>query len=692
MSTSFCYGSPPSSQSGRQAPSTLVSSWLPSWFAVLFLAAFTLVGACEDSGVGVGGACVSDEECVGDLSCIYGICTRPVQSQSCVADLQCGLDKHCLHGLCVDASVRCLLADDCPEGLTCLDGVCTTTQTCGNDEECPASFICESSACVAGCTGPADCPGQTCLGGRCVDSGLVCSDPQDCDDDNDCTQDLCNDSLCSHPVALADGCCTGDSDCSAEADCTLAVCEEHHCQQMPDPACCVDVFDCDDGDSFTIDSCDNGTCVNEPVETCSSDGQCDDQNPCTTDTCEGQLCVNAPTQDPNCCVQDEQCSDDDPTTKDRCLENQCEHLPEGTCLTLEDCESANPCMEAECTDGECVWTPGGFSSCACQRDADCEGDKGGACILFEPDESSVITVCADALGAGLAGEHCVFGFQCASGLCMGLSTGNVCFGACIADEDCLAESECSVIQYPLEDGTYETVPACVNPLQECTNNEMCPSGMLCSPVEGEQEGTIDLGCLPGDGGGIKGTGAACTEDAECSSGICISAPELGSTQVCWGACENDSDCPLGGQKCYPNRLYFVFDQGTEEPYDDGYFGMAACLPDIGSYNTCLSDKTCTSTEYCNLYLNTYRTDWDLRCVSKPGTGSLSAGATCIADSQCRSGTCVALSGYSVCFGTCQSLTDCYGTTTCNYVSDFIIEDFDDADDTNDITAPISVCY
>lgn len=134
------------------------------------------------------------------------------------------------------------------------------------------------------------------------------------------------------------------------------------------PDCTIDT-ECDDGDACTINTCNAGTCVDQPVN-------CDDSDACTTDSCVGGICNNDVIfcNDGNACSDDycdsvtgceatnddtNTCSDgDDCTVNDACSSGSCtgEASTEPACMCLPKrsaCQSGNECCSGNCRRGHC---------------------------------------------------------------------------------------------------------------------------------------------------------------------------------------------------------------------------------------------------------------------------------------------------------------------------------------------------
>ncbi len=100
----------------------------------------------------------------------------------------------------VDTSpVTCTSHAQCDDGIECTTDLCTVAGTCSHnpdDDDCPDGQHCSlMEGCISGCSSDADCDdGLWCNGvENCF--GITCvpsSTPRSCDDGNSCTIDYCN--------------------------------------------------------------------------------------------------------------------------------------------------------------------------------------------------------------------------------------------------------------------------------------------------------------------------------------------------------------------------------------------------------------------------------------------------------------------------------------------------------------------
>ena len=653
-----------------------------------------LAGCGGDDSTGEGGACTFTHECSEGLSCINKVCSPGNDSgHTCITDGQCGLNMQCVHGICQPPGTECTLDSDCADEMVCTAGNCvdsTAIADCVLDEDCLEGETCQGGVCISDspqCAADDDCPSGNCneTTGQCEDPTTCDTDAQ-CDDLKPCSVDTCTPEGCTHVASTEAGCCETSANCTPANPCELVACEDFVCVPSEKPNCCLSDSDCDDGDINTADHCESYLCVHEIQPDCVLTSQCSDGNACTEDLCTAGTCSNSPIA--GCCNSDADCDDNDSNTVDTCTNNGCTHQAVGPCTSNTQCFDGNPCTDDVCSEGNCSFPPNLAPTCQCQTNADCAGDKGGACTLLEDGPNSMGLYCVTKAGDKLAGESCVMNFQCETGFCASLSGGAICFGGCLSDSDCSGASECSSVSVEMDDGTVETFPACIVPPDSCGGDYDCTGTDICLPVAGDLDFTLDTACLPPDPG-TQGPGDTCTDDADCQSGLCMTVPELGQ-DLCWSACQDNGDCDIG-LNCYTNRVYFIFDKDNADPTDDAFYSLNMCVPDIGSWDSCQGDSDCSMFEYCGIYLNKTQTNWELHCVESPNTVGFDPGTSCMSDSSCQSDNCLDVSGQSFCFGVCGNNLDCGGLSTCTTIEDMIINDWDDTDDTNDVTAPLQVC-
>jgi hypothetical protein len=681
----------------------------------------SLLVACGTEGSPEWGPCTSSNDCAGDLVCNSGVCLQPEQQVSCLVDEQCPEGFECLNGVCSDGNEpppECTDANPCGKGFSCVKGHCVDnggTDLCQNDDDCKDGEACEAGQCVEtagpectdneGCeSGNCDVKAGVCLGaiceedgdclegtcdldsgtctlpdpgceidddcksglcdsgtGECIENAIDCEGDGECDDEDPCTDDSCQEGKCKNVHAAHEGCCLSADDCEVSGLCEEASCVDFACVIEPIADCCSDPTQCDDGNPMTSDLCTEGVCKNPGID-CVFDADCDDGNPCSIDTCpSSHQCENTATADPLCCTTDEDCDDDDPDTKDVCLSFQCQFKSEN-CVLDVDCVDSNPCTTETCNQGTCLIDTLAEPQCACEADGDCIG-KGNTCVLEQIGPISMGLFCSEPVGSKLAGENCVEDADCRSGLCANFTDGSICFGGCKSDMDCKGISTCGMISIDLGGGQTLEISGCTIPAAGCSGDKSCAGGEVClAGIDQNMPNTIVGFCGPPVGS--KTGGSICSNNLDCQTGSCFELFEKG-IDICWSKCSTDDDC-LDGLYCYPNLLYYGFDQDTPDESDDKFDSPGTCAPFLGSFQNCWADVDCPGNEFCNWYSNKDWTALEPRCISSKG--SIGAGGNCSADNQCKSDYCVTPAGF--CMGLCKSSGECTGGTTCEEYPDF----------------------
>jgi hypothetical protein len=218
-----------------------------------------------------------------------------------------------------------------------------------------------------------------------------CTADTQCDDQNPCTVDVCTDTgLCGHEptddVVLP----------QIDGDCRYASCEDGEVVDLGDPS---DFSD--DGESCTVDSCENGADTHAPradgvlctvgansgtcaagkcqVECTAADepAKCDDQNPCTDDSCNlgTGFCAHDPRDGIGLDAKEQ--VEGDCRVK-VCVAGKVEEAAKNTDLP----DDANPCTANVCSEGSAS-NPNQPPDFACSAQDDplkkvCKGD--GTCV------------------------------------------------------------------------------------------------------------------------------------------------------------------------------------------------------------------------------------------------------------------------------------------------------------------------
>jgi len=430
-----------------------------------------------------------------------GACNR--QANACEGTTVCG------NGTCETGETPANCCDDCP---------CSGSATCGADHVCTGSST--GVAPGSACTVDADCGG----GGAECDRRLPGG------------------------YCLVPGCTVGGSDCPAGSFCISlgqeGACVEGRCSVDADCSRAGEGYVCD-----TDDSCWSYAFAEvNPSGAAMGDG-CTDDAGCKSDTCLPELSNGSPTGYPGgYCT-----SMGRPDVQGSCpAGSACKQVEAfDATLCLDTCQDSGECRTGySCDQGACTPTPvcgdnvcnGTETKATCCQDCGC--DAGGAC-----DTTLAPPACAMANPAGKKpGEACAQDSECmgADAQCLKLPGGYCVMPGCtVGGTDCPAGTVCIVFG---EDDSGNEIDVCA--AGPCTNDASCArqgEGYICD---------TDQSCwsyvyVPENVGGAK-MGAACTQDAQCESGICIAEDwDVGFTGgYCSAACRAAvaASCPADS-KC-----------------------------------------------------------------------------------------------------------------------------------------------
>ncbi len=551
-------------------------------------------------------------------------------------------------GLIGDGCTGSLSCGDCPAGLSCNGGVCTTgtAYDAGPVTSCivPGGTYCgDIGNGVGGKLSCGDCPtGWTCQSGLCT-GGATCV-PRDCGS------------------GANKYCGTIGDDCGHAEDCgTCAadqVCKNNQC--IPATGCVL----------TTCNPTGGQYCGGELGDGCGGAITC---SACTTPgwTCQDHLCKGGTSCVPIACGTGtgKYCG----TIGDGCGgSNDC-----GQCLAGEICKS-NQCVPASCTPLTC--TPTGGQYCGGQVGDGCGGvlDCSAACPagftcadhlcvggptcnrLATCTNGTPFNFCGD-VGDGCSGTlHC--GADCATAqICDGTT------GLCKGDSTCGPKScnNGSLFNYcgDVGDGCGGTLHcgADCSTTQMCdATTGLCKGDATCTPVACDNGTPFKYCGETGDGcGGTLHCGADCAANQVCGSD---------------GICKGNSSC-----------VALTCDNGTPFSYcgiiGDGCGGQLSCSTHCGTNQVCGVDNLCKGDSSCIPTTCDNGTDFKycgtvgdgcggaLRCSTACGTGKIcdstknlcKGDGTCTPRSACTNGT-----PFNYC-GTvgdgCGGSLDC-GTTSC----------------------------
>lgn len=523
-------------------------------------------------------------------------------------------------GVCSVYPAGCSTTADCPPSFECVGSSCVAVpgQPCepcdypgecgGSDDYCLSGFSDGGSYCGQNCTTDDDCPWRyvcealTTGEYQCLPYNFSCDPPPtpECDDDADCTgtRETCDDLLC---VGLPCAPCDDHWDCGAIDDHCLSGFPDggEYCGQgCTDTSDCPWGYECEavvGGDSQCLPY--TGTCDPAPAPQCTVDGDCPDGYLCRDQRCEGELC--AP------CEEHWECG------------------PGNACLT-SPVDSRTYCAHSCETDSDCPWgylcTGTGLGLMCFPYDQDCATPPEPECATDDD--------CTEP------------GTRCIDQLCL----------QCATDEDCPGSQVCLGGWCVEED---EGLPMCA----ECTTHDECgDENSLC--VTGFTDGTRRCGVS------CSSVGGECGEGNTCMSLGSMTDQCLPTDMDCTDRCVFDTDCAepdmctLGNcvSDCDPSDLLSCR-AGHYCRFVDCTTGVcAAGTPGEGAFGEpCTSDLDCASMR-CMLMLDGGRCsaqcdptpdDCDLGACQPgddPSCGfcSCSAGMlgdVCETDAQCQSGMC-----------------------------------------------------
>jgi alpha-tubulin suppressor-like RCC1 family protein len=265
------------------------------------------------------------------VSCAPSTCQGTICANGCSTQSPCPSDSFCAAGKCLprkDAGGSCALSEECKTG-SCVDGHCCTTSTCGQCRACvgaggtcaPVTNADDLDSCIGTCDASGVCKskqGQPC-GGGCV-AGTTCS-----------PDGYCCDQACTGPCMACDlpgalGKCSpvpsgnphaGKSCGSGECAGTCSGRTDGQCS-YPSPAPNCGTGPSCAGNSFVGQStCQNGSCLAPPAQTCS--------NGCSATGCKSNCVTTADCDYPQVC-SDSKCV--------KVTQISCEYY--GTCALLAD--------------------------------------------------------------------------------------------------------------------------------------------------------------------------------------------------------------------------------------------------------------------------------------------------------------------------------------------------------------------
>ena len=308
------------------------------------------------------------------------------------------------------------------------------------------------------------------------------------------------------------------------------------------------------------------------------------------------------------------------------------------CTNDNQCESSHCSGLARGVDGG--WVPGHceapvFIGQPCATNSQCATrycDRG--------DGTGHTGLCMKGDGTATEGEPCSNNNQCISLNCTGLTTdaaGNWIPGRCTAKaalgQFCRQDLDCASGDCDVDEGDAGSM-MCTPPNATgrtndlCTQHSQCASG-LCALLSTGANGLPIPGRCGTTGGDI---GAACTGNAECTSGYCDRGDGTSKTSLCL---PSRGTGPLGTLCSHDNQCASGICGGLTQNSSGNWIpGRCAVAGPLGA--ACFNHQQCAS-GYCDAGWGTSKTN---RCMPRGATGT--TGQLCSNDNQCASSNCSGL--------------------------------------------------
>jgi len=436
-----------------------------------------------DIGTGDCVGCLTTSQCPANDICIDTECVP-----ACGGGLACNGGLSCCNGGCVDEVTNPNFCggceNDCPNGDTCIGGVCQSPSGC-TTSGCENGDSCCGDLCVNTETSPLHC-------GSCT---------------NVCTGgDTCVDGFCQSTTTCFGGPCPPGESC-CPLGCTDIETDPNNCGGCGQPCVCPEGSNCE---------CVGGTC------TISTSG-CNGGPGCVGDqTCCANGCTDINTDPNNCSQCGFAC-----TTGDTCVNGNC--TAPASCNGGPVCTGLEQCCKSGCTDidtdpancGGCGMTCAAADTCVgglCKAPASCNG--GPVCTGSEQCcQSGCTNIDTDPANCGGCSQPCAAGDTCLGGVCQVPPTcngGPVCTGG----EKCCAAGctntstdpkNCGQCGLPCVPGDTCVSGVCTAPAT-CNGGPACPPGDSCCP-----SGCTDTTSDPNN---CSACGVACSPADTCVSGTC----------------------------------------------------------------------------------------------------------------------------------------------------------------------------
>lgn len=588
---------------------------------------------------GAGGiCCLVDGDCNDGLVCtddtcgLDGRCDFTPWAGCCSTVDDCDDSDPCTTDICDSGSGECqnaYVASCCQVDADCNDNNFCTDDTCGGDGWCDFTPIDDGDPC---CTASSQCDdSDPCTTDSCNLALSICENTpivgcctldSQCDDWNPCTTGSCDlgSNTCSQ-IPVAD-CCTSSAECDDSDVCTLDICAANECASLPPlPGCCNIDDDCPAPPPyFTVFCNPSNECEFEVrPDFCFNDHDCEDGDSCTINECDEATftCLPPPPVDPLCCRMDGDCTSSGDCLKAYCspFTNECSEYPvHGCCETAADCDDMLFCTGDFCIANVCTYAP---PSPTC-----CESDDPQPCLALGPCYECVSHACTAFAGVGFGGaECCLVDADCddsdpctteacqSDGVCVRLDIDTPdCGGGgpatCTVTADCPGVP-CQVAACDTNTSTclYIDDPACCIADGDCDDNNACTTD-TCEPDPSVPSPYgICQNALPPPGSET----VCCTMTEECDDsdpctveGCIDGACARGVVDLC---CNQDSDCatPIIVDGCRRNRCESLSNVCVLEDVD----------------GCCATDEDCVDGDGCTLDLCIAKAGFFSKCYNGP---------------------------------------------------------------------------
>jgi hypothetical protein len=289
--------------------------------------------------------------------------------------------------------------------------------SCNDGNPCTTDYY-GANGCVHD---PVNCDDQNpCTTDYCGANGCV-HDPVNCDDQNPCTTDYCGPNGCVHDPLICDDGNAGIAEASGSCGCGNALPSSDNGNASSFETEELGFNETEIGyivNDSTLDSCEAGACVNEPIVIDSGNNStfeslnqgfsarhppnCDDNDSCTIDTFNGKTCVHT----------QKDCDDKNASTFDYCFEGKCFHIQ-------TSCDDGKPCTTDSYNGSACEHT-----SRNCDDGKPCTADScdpvRGCKHVSKCDDGNPCTVdyCDSVRGCRHAPVVCGNGKTCIDGFCL----------------------------------------------------------------------------------------------------------------------------------------------------------------------------------------------------------------------------------------------------------------------------------